>query len=172
MEVGTWRGASAVRWLRQQPAWMGLVDPYRAKLDGSWEGRVSQPYIERIRRRAMRRVERHNRGALLEWLRMDSTQAAPQVADGSLDVVYIDGDHSFEAVQADVRAWWSKVKPGGFMVLDDHIGGRWWEWDVIMAAASFHPRNEKRRVERGRWLVIEKAAMVEIVEREAPLEVV
>lgn len=44
----------------------------------------------------------------------DSAEAAREVPDGSLDFVFIDADHSFEAVQRDIEAWRSKVRPGGW----------------------------------------------------------
>jgi hypothetical protein len=46
---------------------------------------------------------------------MPSMDAAPQFADESCDVVWIDGEHSYESCLADIRAWWPKVKPGGWM---------------------------------------------------------
>lgn len=50
-----------------------------------------------------------------------SVIAAPQFADESVDVVWIDGDHSYDAVTADIQAWWPKVKPGGWMGGDDYM---------------------------------------------------
>jgi len=46
-------------------------------------------------------------------------QASPTAADlyedGSLDFVWIDGDHSEEAVRADINAWLPKVRNGGWL---------------------------------------------------------
>jgi len=44
-----------------------------------------------------------------------STEAATEYEDHSLDFVWIDGDHSYEAVVQDITAWLPKVKPGGWM---------------------------------------------------------
>jgi cephalosporin hydroxylase len=44
-----------------------------------------------------------------------SLKVAPTVADGSLDFVYIDGDHNYEAVVADMQAWLPKVRAGSFL---------------------------------------------------------
>lgn len=44
----------------------------------------------------------------------DSAAAASEFEDGSLDFVFIDADHSYEAVRRDIDAWRSKVKPGGW----------------------------------------------------------
>lgn len=45
----------------------------------------------------------------------DTVHAAAQVPDASLDFVFIDADHSYEAVRRDISAWRSKVKPDGWL---------------------------------------------------------
>lgn len=39
--------------------------------------------------------------------------AVGEIEDGSLDFVFIDGNHSFEAVREDLMHWSRKVRPGG-----------------------------------------------------------
>lgn len=53
-------------------------------------------------------------------LRVDSAEAAKQVPDGSLDFVFIDGDHSYEGCAADIAAWLPKVKPGAWLCGHDY----------------------------------------------------
>jgi hypothetical protein len=65
-----------------------------------------------------------------------SLEVAPTVADGSLDFVYLDADKSYEAVAADIRAWWPKLKPGTY------FGGHDWIFrDVRKAATEFFARD-------------------------------
>jgi hypothetical protein len=52
-------------------------------------------------------------------IKADSSEAAKQVDDASLDFVFIDGDHSEEGVIADVQAWAPKVRPGGALTGHD-----------------------------------------------------
>lgn len=35
--------------------------------------------------------------------------------DGTIDLAFIDADHSEQAVAEDITAWWPKVKPGGWL---------------------------------------------------------
>lgn len=49
-----------------------------------------------------------------EAVAMASPQAADLYEDGSLDFVWLDGDHSIEGMALDVPAWLPKIKPGGF----------------------------------------------------------
>lgn len=156
LEVGTWKGASALRWLRLQPSSLILVDPYRHKGDDSWEGKALQDELEQIRIETMQKVARADLRGVHHWLREFSTEAALLTADDSLDLVYIDGDHSFSACKEDLEAWWPKLRHGGFLLVDDHIKGRWWGDDVIRACAEFQPAEEWDRVRMGRWLVIFK----------------
>ncbi len=52
---------------------------------------------------------------LITPVQKPSVDAAGDFADGSLDFVYIDAAHDPVSVSADIRAWWPKVKPGGFL---------------------------------------------------------
>lgn len=57
-------------------------------------------------------------------LRMRSTEAAAHVTE-PVELLFIDGDHSYEAVVADVEAWWPKLTDGGFVAVHDaflHLG--------------------------------------------------
>lgn len=39
---------------------------------------------------------------------------------GPFDVVYIDGDHTYDGCQSDLIRWSPHVRPGGFLVIDDY----------------------------------------------------
>lgn len=49
-----------------------------------------------------------------------SLEAAMWVPDESLDFVFIDGDHSYASVMADIEAWTPKLKPGGVLCGHDY----------------------------------------------------
>lgn len=49
----------------------------------------------------------------------DSVASADQIADGSLDFVFIDADHREHAVRADIFAWRPKIRPGGILAGHD-----------------------------------------------------
>lgn len=53
-------------------------------------------------------------------LRMDSAEAAGQFADRSLPFVYLDGDHSYDGVARDIRAWAKKIQVGGILAGHDY----------------------------------------------------
>jgi len=57
-------------------------------------------------------------------LRIASPAAADFFPDSSLDGVFIDAAHEYEAVRADIMAWRPKVRPGG--ILAGHDFGAGW----------------------------------------------
>src|SRR6185503_15716318 len=94
---------------RQLPVTLHAVDSFEA-----WEGVPQGQTLREL-------FEIHTkpvRDRFTLWP-MRSTEAAAQFPDASLDVVFIDGDHEYTAVVADILAWWPKLKVGGFMAGDD-----------------------------------------------------
>ena len=49
----------------------------------------------------------------------DSALAASMFDDASVDFLFIDADHSYEAVKADWSQWFPKVKRNGYIALHD-----------------------------------------------------
>jgi hypothetical protein len=70
-------------------------------------------------------------------IRKTSLEAAPDFADNSIDVMFIDMEHTLNAVRADIRAWFPKVKPGGWMAGHDY--GTGWP-DVVKAVDGSFPK--------------------------------
>lgn len=67
---------------------------------------------------ARERVEKHFPRPC--FLRGDSVEKSRLVPDHSLAFLYIDGDHSYEGVKADLAAWAPKVVPGGVIGFHDY----------------------------------------------------
>jgi predicted O-methyltransferase YrrM len=53
-------------------------------------------------------------------IRKKSMDAVKDIADESLDFVYIDAGHDYQSVRDDVTEWTKKVKPGGIVAGDDY----------------------------------------------------
>lgn len=61
---------------------------------------------------------------LITPIRMDSLSASELYEDLSVDVVFIDASHEYEDVKADIKAWFPKVKIGGYISGHDYPGRR------------------------------------------------
>lgn len=71
------------------------------------------------------------------WHRTESLKVTDsQIPDGSLDCVFVDGDHSYDAVKQDLPFWWRKIRVGGQMLGDDY-----WMEDVKRAVKEFSENN-------------------------------
>ena len=53
--------------------------------------------------------------------RMTTDKAASLFEDSSLDGVFIDADHTYEAVKKDIQNWLPKVRKGGILAGHDYI---------------------------------------------------
>lgn len=56
----------------------------------------------------------------MKVLKGNSVDLSSQFEDQSLDFVFIDANHTYEAVKADIRAYLPKVKPGGVLAGHDY----------------------------------------------------
>jgi len=65
-------------------------------------------------------------------IRKPSIEASKDIEDGSLDAIFVDGDHSYNAVKEDLHAWWPKLRVGGTLCGDDY-----WMSDVAKAVHEF-----------------------------------
>jgi len=72
---------------------------------------------EEIKATFIRNIEpvRHIVNLIIE----NSAKAAELYQDNSVDFVFIDADHSYEAVKKDIIAWMPKIKEGGILAGHD-----------------------------------------------------
>lgn len=134
-EIGTWKGRSAEAILKGLVAGPSsdvmptllCVDPYRPEPGNpNYRELKDEAGREGVIQQAMDRMRPFNSKA--RWLIhfVTSETAAliyPQNSMGlypagkppQLDLIFIDGDHRYEAVQKDIRGWWPYLRMGGRM---------------------------------------------------------
>ena len=76
------------------------------------------------------------------FMRGESVEIAEEFGEGQLDFVFIDADHTYEGVLADLTAWYPKVRPGGLICghdIDNPLGkvGAEEPWGVRGAVMDF-----------------------------------
>lgn len=120
-EVGVWTGKMSERMLRMAPnmtLWM--IDRWAAPAaDDSYASSGSEISArgQNVHDAAYHKccnIAQSFKGRA-HILKSDSSEAAEQFNDGFFDVVFIDGDHSYDGCRRDILAWRSKVKAGGWL---------------------------------------------------------
>jgi hypothetical protein len=153
-EIGVWKGDFSEAVLREvQPRTLHLVDPWRAVDDREHEGamyQTDQPAMDAVHEGVCARFAAEIAAGRVIVHRTPSLDAAGAIPDETLDWVYIDGDHLYEAVRADLAAWTPKVVSGGFVCGDDYGKGGWWEGGVKRAVDEVVDRGELELVIQAR----------------------
>mmetsp|Transcript_83113 Transcript_83113/g.258110 ORF Transcript_83113/g.258110 Transcript_83113/m.258110 type:complete len:415 (+) Transcript_83113:256-1500(+) len=121
-EVGVFEARTSVALLRRFPSLHTLlVDPYHLHSDSpdSHYQQLDEFYVSSrdIFMTAGERTSPYRKRAT--FMVQESAEAARWVAPGSLDLVFIDGDHRFESVTLDIQAWWPCVRAGGVIAGHD-----------------------------------------------------
>ncbi len=144
VEIGTWKGDFSARILGSaQPRRLYLVDPWRhrdesAYSDAMYGGELGgQEQMEAIHQSVRDRFKAEIERGQVTIRRSPSTEVAADFAEGELDWVYIDGDHTYEAVKADLEAYCRALKPGGLLTGDDYGEAGWWDNGVTRAVDEF-----------------------------------
>lgn len=144
VEVGAWKGKSA--------AFMAVeiinsgkdIDFYTVD---HFEGSPEHQNSKSIKEKTLKEECIQNLfpvGRAVSILAMPSSQAAQIFDDGSIDFVYIDGAHEYDALKADIAAWGPKVKNGGIIAGDDYGIGV--HPDVQRVVDEIFPSAEKEGV--------------------------
>jgi hypothetical protein len=153
VEVGVFKAHMSVRLLASdETLTLYMVDPWRASevedtylTTDDYIARSPQAEHDRNMAESVERVAEF--GDRAKVLRMTSEEAAKQFADGSIDFVFIDGDHSVEGVRLDLACWWPKVRSRGVVSGHDYRKER--NYGVIQAVHEFCAANGLRELRLG-----------------------
>ena len=120
VEVGVWRGEFSTHLLANWPGQLYLVDPWKqqgAEYDDV--ANVSDEAHEANYQATLEAVAPYQDRYTI--IRGCSVCAADVFGEGDLDFVFLDADHSYQAVTNDLVAWWPKLRPGGLMAGHDFV---------------------------------------------------
>ena len=120
MEVSTWAGTFARRMLEViAPRELHILDIDFSRLDRDWFApRLDQDVF------------------LHEG---DSAKLMERFEDDSFDFIYIDGDHSYGGASRDLAVAYRKVRPGGFIGMNDYAT---WCASLVMEFGVMRATNE------------------------------
>jgi predicted O-methyltransferase YrrM len=125
LELGVLRGAFAERILRdcQSITRYYMLDPWRHLDDWNKPANVDQPTFDDIYALAMARTDFARERRIV--LRGRTTEIIDEISDASLDVAYIDGDHTLRGIAIDLIRTYPKIRPGGILGGDDYTRTIW-----------------------------------------------
>jgi predicted O-methyltransferase YrrM len=121
VEVGVYTGAS-VTFLAKELLKIGK--PFELYAVDLWELAADTAYKDlqmdlEVWETFQKRLEATDTKKHITVLKTDSISAAKTFEDGSLDFVFIDADHTYEAAKADIVTWLPKVRKGGVIAGHD-----------------------------------------------------
>lgn len=121
VEVGVARGIFSETLCKNIPNLkLYCVDPYVHYSD--YKDFARDGTFKSMEEEARARLAPYN----VEFVKNFSVEAAKGIEDESLDFVYIDGNHKYEYVRDDIRAWAPKVKKGGIVSGHDYYKTKGW----------------------------------------------
>ena len=137
-EIGVYGGNNALEILNfLNIRELVLVDPWKGYLDVVIEKGEDDSFYEGLFNQVSAKFSHDPRVRIIRDI---SLNAATMFDDDYFDFIYLDGDHSYESVFADLTAWYPKLKKFGVMCGDDfgHPSGV----GVIEAVTKFAYQNQ------------------------------
>lgn len=118
VEIGSWLGNGSTR---------VFIDALRSVADvklycvDTWAGSTNVEHHRDVVDRYdvfeifLKNIQLAGGSPFVHPLRMSSREAANVIADGSADLVFIDGNHAYPDTVEDIALWRSKLRPGGIL---------------------------------------------------------
>lgn len=117
-EIGVFRGVYAERIIeRCQPERLYLVDLWNETIDWLIDGKLQnvggEEAYQLVKSKFAQRPE-------VTLVRRHSAAFLASLPDASLDVIYLDADHSYQSVRDELSLAWHRVRPGGWIAGHDY----------------------------------------------------
>jgi predicted O-methyltransferase YrrM len=139
LEVGCWMGRSTIAMACNTPGVVYAVDPWTGNPE------TEQYVAEQGGREWLRAMfdKNINAAGVSKWVvpvMLPSVQAATEsfLSRHRFDLIFIDGNHTYESVKADIECWSKLLRPNGVLAGHDY-GNPPWE-GVIKAVDELVPK--------------------------------
>lgn len=121
-EIGVFEGEFSAHNLNE---WMGrfsrywMIDTWAHRPDGTTDKNdVDADYWQGVKEKAIQNTEFAN--GYRSIVQGDSVSVAREFANEKFDWIFIDAGHDYRNCINDLRAWWTKLRPGGLFSGDDY----------------------------------------------------
>ncbi len=163
IEIGVWRGEFSGKILDAlNPTKLCLIDPWKSFEDHdalAFSGREKEKTMDEIFNSVVELYQTQIKSGQVVVMREMSDTALKKFEDGTISFAYVDGDHSYEGVKADLENLMPKLAIGGVMAFDDYHRRGWWGDAVIRAINEFlgqHPTSLRIQTVIGAQIAITK----------------
>jgi predicted O-methyltransferase YrrM len=132
VEVGVWKGKSLAYFIvesvnNNKPLNIYAVDTWKGSPEHKDESAIIHDTLFEEFGKNMAPV-----GDKFKAIRTTSKQASQMFADNSIDGIFIDAAHEYDAVKEDLELWYPKVKSGGYFCGHDYSNG----WPGVVQAVN------------------------------------
>ena len=135
VEVGVWKGDFSKQiWNISNPSLLVLVDSWTfdEKVRGcapqvSGKEPLNQNFFDQAKKDTHDKFENIQNVHILD---VDSIEASSKYEDNFFDYIYIDAEHTYQAVTKDLEVWYPKLKKNGTLFGDDYY---WREEDDTLS---------------------------------------
>jgi len=132
VEVGVWKGKSLAYFIvecinKNKNLNIYAVDTWKGSEEHKQDNCVIQDTLFEEFKNNMIEVNSY-----FKPLKMTSLEASMQFKNNSIDGIFIDASHEYEDVLNDLKAWYPKVKSGGYFCGHDYSGG----WPGVVQAVN------------------------------------
>ena len=135
VEVGVWKGEFSLQiWNISSPNLLVLVDSWTfdKKVRGcapqvSGKEPLNQNFFDQAKKDTYDKFENIQNVNILD---LNSLEASSKYEDNFFDYIYIDAEHTYEAVTKDLEVWYPKLKKNGTLFGDDYY---WREEDDTLS---------------------------------------
>lgn len=122
LEIGCYMGRSTRAFADNTDGKVLVIDDFLGPRDsGSWNPLTGHPYTEEERQGIFSKFEEnlsdHLDSGKVQVLKMDFSKVEEYFSERNIkpDLVFIDGDHSYEAVSRDIKYWKKRIVSGGLL---------------------------------------------------------
>lgn len=112
-----------------------LVDAWQ-KLDQTGDGGFEQSWHTANEKACRERLSRF--GSRAVYLKGLSKRMCEKIPADSLDLVYLDGDHSYIGVMTDLMSYWPRLRSGGVMAGHDYLSEAYGTFQAVSEFTQRH----------------------------------
>ena len=143
VELGSFKGDFANTILKNWNGTLLMIDVWRELPNQEYDDMSNHREHIDAYSQAMDNIKGFEDRAFM--LRMKGKDACSFIYDKYLDFIYIDANHTYEAVKEDIKLWYPKIKSGGLIMGHDYLPDNFYEGKEKNQALYLFPDGEPEK---------------------------